>query len=120
MIHWRVGDITPLRRPVNWANLRTDEAERVIRERANPAGSGKLIYTDHTWERVSEREINRTDIEHMLLEGRCLEQPHLNERNNWQVLFGKKLSGNRLAGAVTIILEKEPVLIIRTVEWIDP
>ncbi len=78
-----------------------------------------MIFTDHTWERVAEREINRADVSDILRTGFCLDQPKRNERGNWQVIVSKRLAGHREAGAVTIILEGEDKLIVRTVEWID-
>lgn len=113
-----VSNVTPFPRPINWSNLRTDEAERIIRQRAQITGA--VIFTDHTWDRVSERDIPREDVTEILLKGHCHEQPFRNEKGNWQVLISKRLSGSREAGAVTVILEEAENLVIRTVEWVDP
>jgi Domain of unknown function (DUF4258) len=113
-----VSNVTPLRRPINWDKLRSDEAERVIRERALPDGTRNVIFRDHAWERVSEREITREDVFDILRTGFCGE-PYLNEKGDWQVIVTKRIKGNREAGAVTIVLQEGDKLIIRTVEWMD-
>ena len=112
-----MGTVTPFPRPINWSKLRTDEAEKIIREWAKD--SNRVILTDHTWDRVPEREITREDISEILLKGQCREDPFRNEYGNWQVLVSKRLSGSREAGAVTVILEDDERLVIRTVEWVD-
>ena len=114
-----MSNVTPFRRPINWGRLRTDEAERVIRQRASPENTGQVIFTNHTWDRVPEREIPRKDVFDILRTGYCLGQPIRNERGHWQVIVSKQIAGRREAGAVTIILESEEMLIIRTVEWMD-
>ena len=114
-----MGEITPFRRPINWTRVRTDEAERVIRSRSMP-GTDNVVFTDHTWDRVSEREITRADVFDILRTGHCHDQPVLNEKGDWQVIVSKRIAGRREAGALTIMLEKNNLLIIRTVEWIDP
>ena len=95
-----MGEVTPFRRPINWNKLRADEAETVIRRRAGPEDTGQVIFTDHTWDRVPEREINRADTFDILRTGYCLDQPKRNERGNWQVTVSKRLAGHREAGAV--------------------
>lgn len=112
-----MGDVTPFRRPINWSKLRTDEAETIIRERSQ--NSVQVVFTDHTWERVPEREIPRVTVFEILRTGSCFDQPERNEKGNWQVILSKRVAGHREAGAVTIILEDEDLLVIRTVEWID-
>ena len=111
--------VIPFRRPINWQKLRSDEAERVIRNRASPESTGQVIFSNHTWERVSEREITREDVFDILRTGYCLDQPARNEKGHWQVIVSKKKAGQREAGAVTVIIEDEEKLVIRTVEWID-
>ncbi len=106
-----MGEVTPFRRPINWNKLRADEAETVIRRRAED--TGQVIFTYHTWERVPEREITRADTFDILRTGYCLNQPKRNERGNWQVIVSKRLAGHREAGAVTIILEGEDKLVAR-------
>lgn len=114
-----MGEVTPFRRPINWEKLRADEAETVIRQRAAPENAENVFFTNHTWDRVSEREITREDLSDILSTGYCSDQPRRNERGNWQVIISKRMAGSREAGAVTVILEDEVTLIIRTVEWIN-
>jgi hypothetical protein len=52
-----VADPIPLRRPLRWDRLRTDEAERVIREWAQDAA--RVAFTRHAFERVAERNYGR-------------------------------------------------------------
>jgi hypothetical protein len=113
-----MGTVTHLPRPINWASLRSDEAERIIRRRAAEDKTGGVIFTNHTWDRVSEREITRSDIFDILRGGFCC-NPYKNEKGHWQVIVVKRISGRRDAGVVTIILDKEEKLIVRTVEWMD-
>jgi hypothetical protein len=115
-----MGTITPFRRPVNWTNLRTDEAESIVRARSSEKNTDLVVFSEHAWERVSEREITRGDIFDILRNGYCHGQPHRNEKGHWQVIISKRLTGQREAGAVTVILEEIDRLIIRTVQWMDP
>ena len=55
----------------------------------------------------------------MLRSGFCLELPARNENGLWQVIMVRQVAGQRQAGAVTVIVQREPVLVVRTVEWID-
>jgi hypothetical protein len=111
--------VTPFRRPINWGHLRQDDAERIVRSRASDANTGRVIFTEHTWDRASEREFTREDIFQILRHGHCLEQPERNEQGEWQVIMVARIGGSRDAGAVTVILEDENTLIIRTVQWMD-
>lgn len=43
----------PLRRPIRWGNLRSDEGERIIRERVKDTGN--VIIGDHALDRLDER-----------------------------------------------------------------
>lgn len=113
-----MGDIMKFPRPINWKKLRSDEAEQLIRERAARGRTGGVIFTDHAWDRVDERDITREDVFRILREGFC-QTPEKNEEGEWQVIVTKRVKGQREAGAVTIILEDDEKLIIRTVEWMD-
>lgn len=106
-------------RRVNWQKLRADEAEWLIRQRAKEDSTENVIFTDHAWDRIEERDITREDVFRILRSGRCVEAPQRNEKGHWQVIVSKRLQGSREAGAVTIILEDSEKLIIRTVQWMD-
>lgn len=114
-----VGNVAPFPRPIRWSDLRADEAERIIRQRIASDSHAKVIFTHHTWERVSEREITRGDVYRILEEGSCHGQPVKSEHGHWQVTMTKRILGNREAGAVTIIIQEKEELIIRTVQWMD-
>lgn len=118
MIHGiSMSNVTPLRRPINWRRLRQDEAERIIRSRAGETGN--VVFTFHTDDRSDERDFTRSDIFQMLRAGHCLDAPARNENGDWQVIGAYRLAGSRDAGAVTVILEDQEKLVIRTVEWMD-
>ena len=55
----------------------------------------------------------------LLREGHCLSAPIRNENGEWQAIVVARIAGNRDAGAVTVILEDEETLILRTVQWMD-
>jgi hypothetical protein len=109
--------VTPFRRPINWARLRQDEAELIVRSRASD--SDNMIFTYHAWDRGDEREFTREDVFQMLQTGHCHGAPERNEEGDWQVVMVARIAGNRDAGAVTVILEGETKLVIRTVQWMD-
>ena len=117
MIHDGMSNVTPLRRPINWTRLRQDEAEHIIRCRA--AVTDNVIFTYHAWDREEEREFTREDVFQMLLAGHCHDTPARNERGQWQVIMVTRIAGNREAGAVTVIMEGDEKLVVRTVEWMD-
>jgi hypothetical protein len=106
-----------LLRPIHWDNLRADEAARTIRLWA--ANSAKVIFSDHAWDRVDEREITREDAFQILMHGHCEDGPKKNEKGHWQVTMTRRMANRREAGAVTVILRDQEALLIRTVEWMD-
>ena len=114
-----MGEVTPFRRPINWSKLREDDAERIINERARGENTVNVIFTDHAWERVNQREITREDVFKILRGGHCAEPPRRNEKGQWQVIMSKRLQGSREAGAVTVIFEGDEKLVVRTVQWMD-
>ena len=48
-----VVEPTPLIRPPRWADLRSDEAEKIIREWSRD--TNRVIITEHAFERIDER-----------------------------------------------------------------
>ena len=55
-----IAEPTPIRRPPRWDNLRSDEAERIIREWAQD--TSRVVITRHAFERSEERsEIEPVD-----------------------------------------------------------
>ena len=114
-----MSNVTPFQRPINWSRLRADEAERIVRDRAQPDRTGQVVLTDHAWDRVGERDITRADVFRILREGRCHDPPSRNDNGDWQVIMTKRLAGQREAGAVTVIIHDKDMLVIRTVQWMD-
>lgn len=108
---------TPFRRPINWAKLRTDEAERIIRERA--AVTARVVIGVHAFDRVEERSITQQDVYRILRTGFVEGFPQRNIEGEWEVVVVKRLPGTREAGAVTIVYRSEDVLFVKTVEWMD-
>ena len=108
---------TPFRRPINWAKLRTDEAERLIRERAED--TARVIIGVHAFERVEERSFTQQDIYKILRTGSVEAPPQKNIEGEWEVVVVKRMPGTREAGAITIIYRNEDTLFVKTVEWMD-
>lgn len=73
-------DPLPFRRPIRWASLRADEAERVIREWSRD--TGRVLITAHALDRVGERAIGTPEVYRILQTGRCLADPARNERGH--------------------------------------
>lgn len=108
---------TPIQRPVNWANLRADEAERVIRERAQDTANVLII--GHPDDRSRERDIPLPDIYRILREGAVSKAPERNRHGDWEVVISRRMKGTRDAAAVTIVVMQDRQLIVKTVMWVD-
>jgi len=108
---------TPFRRPINWNRLRTDEAERLIRERA--ATTGNVIFGVHAYDRIEERSIIQSDVYRILRTGFVESTLARNEDGNWEAVVTKRMAGGREAGVVTIIFGESEYLFVKTVEWMD-
>lgn len=111
------GDVVPFERPIRWAKLRTDEAERVIRKLA--ADTSKVGFADHAFDRVEERSITQQDAYTILREGFIEGAPEKVGDGDWKVVVTKRMPGTRDAGVVTIILREGERLFVCTVEWMD-
>lgn len=96
--------------------LRAHQAERIIHRLARD--SSNIILTLHAKDRMEERGIVRADLDRILRTGSVVDPPFRNERGDWQCKIVLRLIGSRDAGAVTVIAERNR-LIIRTVEWED-
>jgi hypothetical protein len=95
----------PPRRPIRWDNLRTDEAERVIRERVRDTDN--VIIGNHALERVNERfgglSFTTEDIYWILETGSIPDRPTRENAREWKVIVVKRMPGTREAGVVTLI-----------------
>ena len=116
MIHIRMSNVVPIR-PIRWSKLRSDEAERVIRERA---GKDAIIYSHHGGtERSEGRSIPRADIKRMLLEGYADEPKKDPDTGDWKVKLRRPKKRQREFGVIVAIPEEQPNVIVVTVEWED-
>jgi len=114
------ADPIPLRRPLRWDRLRTDEAERVIREWAQDAT--RVAFTRHAFERVAERNygvLTTVTVLRVLREGQRHWRSARNERGHWQAIMARRMPGGRDACAVTVIVREDRSLVVRTVMWRD-
>ena len=110
-------DPVPFRRPIHWERLRTDEAERLVRERVSDTGN--VIFGEHAFDRIEERSITQVDVYDILQTGMVEGSPQKNEQGDWEVVVVKRMPGSREAGAVTIVYRDETLLFVKTVEWMD-
>jgi len=114
-------DPVPFQRPIRWSDLRSDEAERVIRTWAQD--TSRILISDHAFDRLGERfdeePLDTPTVYRILKVGRVLGDPIRNERGHWQTTMVLRMPGGRDAGAVTVILREDRKLIVRTVMWKD-
>lgn len=106
-------------RPIRWSKLRADEAERVVNVRA--ADSSKVLFSQHAFDRISQRSITIMDALSILREGHVDGEPALQKNGtDWKVVMTRRMSGGREAGVVTIIFSPpKDQLFVVTVEWMD-
>ncbi len=107
----------PLKRPINWAKLRADEAEGIIRERAKD--SRNVVYSDHAFDRIDDRSITRLDADRILRTGYVEGPIQRNLEGEWEITVVKRMPGCREAGVVTIVYRENDQLFVKTVEWMD-
>jgi hypothetical protein len=111
----------PLRRPIRWERLPSDQAEKIIREWAQD--TDRIIITDHAFERSEDRsELDRVDtptIYRIMQTGQVFGEPTKNEKGHWQVIMAARMPGGREACAVTVIVREDHTLIVLTVMWKD-
>ncbi len=112
-----MSDPNPPPRPIDWARLRADEAERVIRERAED--TSRVAFGLHAFERLEERSITQPDAYDILRTGHVEGDPEKNVEDDWETIVVKRMPGGREAGVVTIIFRKRDLLFVKTVEWMD-
>ena len=114
-------NIFPFTRPINWERLRTDEAERVIRERARVSSRVKI--SAHARQRLNERGdvgviVTVQDVLNILLTGVVAESP-VRDGDKWKVKVEKRVKETRDIGVVTLILEADDRVFVKTIEWED-
>jgi hypothetical protein len=109
-------DPIPFERPINWNRLRSDEAERVIRERSKDTAN--VVISDHAFERVKQRSIVAPDVYWILQTGFAEGIPVM-ENGEWKVIMTRRMPGSREAGVVTLIVGENEEVFVKTVEWMD-
>jgi hypothetical protein len=80
--------------------------------------TARVIIGDHAQQRMKRRGISDMELYRMLRFGNVLDDPTRTEQKEWKCKVVMKLTGNRVAGAVTIILH-DGDLFVMTVEWED-
>lgn len=103
------GNVVPLRRKATWAQTRV---------RAIAADSANVLFTDHAQERMEARGFADFDVLRILRTGFVDDEPVAARGGEWKCKVLKKMSGERIAGVVTIIMVKDRLL-VKTVEWED-
>ncbi|WP_019644532.1 DUF4258 domain-containing protein [Novispirillum itersonii] len=109
-------DPIPFRRPVNWQALRASDAERIVRERSEKTENVKL--SEHAFDRIEERSIIADDVYDILRTGFIDGEPRADE-DAWTVVMTKRMPGTRRAGVVTLIMQQDAAVFVKTVEWMD-
>lgn len=105
-------------RPINWKNLRSDEAEELIRKRA--VNSKNVSISMHAYDRLEEcSSITSIDVYRILKQGYVVRAPQKNKSGDWEVTVQKKINGGRDVAAVTIVFKDAEKLKVKTVMWID-
>ena len=106
-------------RPVCWQALRSDEAERIIRERATV--TSRVIFGVHAFERIEERSITQVDALNILRHGHVKDTPKRTKNGvDWKVVVAQRMPGGREAGVVTVVFQPpNERLFVVTIEWMD-
>src|SRR5690242_11154296 len=100
-----MADPIPFKRPINWARLRSDQAETIIQERAQITGN--VVIGGHAFDRVARRSIVTEDVYWILQTGYVEGQPSYEGNGEWKVIMVRIMPGCREAGVVTIIVSTD-------------
>jgi len=97
------------------ARLLREELTQRVRDLA---AKGKILWADHTFERMEERGIDALTAQRVLLRGDLKGEPRPGKaKDEWVATFVDNVKGNRDVGVVTVIMSKR--LLVITVEWED-
>ena len=106
---------------MRWDRLRTDEAEHIVRERAQDTDN--VIIGTHALQRLNERfgsaSFTSEDVHWILETGTILQKPTRENAREWKVIVVKRMPGTQEAGVVTPIAMDNEALFVKTVEWMD-
>ena len=111
-----MADSLPFRRPINWQRLHSDDAERVVKERARQTEN--VFFSEHAFDRIEERSIVQEDV-YWILETGAVEGQPVFEDGEWKVIMVRRMPGKRDAGVVTLFVQENEELFVKTVEWMD-
>ena len=95
----------------------TGRLAALVREIAQD--TAKVFLTDHARDRMWERGIEDVEIYRALRIGHIQGQPWTEEEGDKACKVILTRRGDRTVGVITIILEPEGELVIKTVEWED-
>lgn len=83
------------------------------------ADSGRIIWSDHFWDRAAERDFTTLDALRVLRTGHLENAIVPGKRpGEWKCKLVKKLKGRREAGVVVIVINSSGLL-VKTIEWED-
>jgi hypothetical protein len=93
--------------------------EEIIKRVRELASKGKILWSDHAFERIDERDIDA------LVAARILQRGELKDdrvepgrkADEWKIIMVERLKPNRDAGVVAVVCKK--FLRVITVKWID-
>ncbi|HWB49303.1 MAG TPA: hypothetical protein VG651_09350 [Stellaceae bacterium] len=109
-------DPIPFRRPVNWAKLRADQAQEIIRKRSQTTTN--VVISLHAFDRIEARSIIAEDVYWILQTGFAEGVPTY-EDGEWKVIMVRRMPGCREAGVVTLIVGENEEVFVKTTEWMD-
>lgn len=95
----------------------TGRLAALIREIARD--TAKVFLTDHAKDRMWERGIEDIEIYRALRQGHVQGQAWIEEEGDKACKVVLSRRGDRTVGVITIIVEPEGELVIKTVEWED-
>ncbi|GEM_PF-980539 len=90
---------------------------RLVREIAET--TEKVFFTDHAVRRMRERGFSDADVYRVLRFGSLQGDPWIEPEGDKACKVVMVRRGDRTAGVITIIIEPDGELVIKTVEWED-
>lgn len=106
------------RRGSNVVKFKLSAAAAQAQIRALAQDSEAVIITDHAGARMEQRGIVMRDVLRILRTGYVDEPPEEIRDGDWKCKITQAI-GSREAGAVTIIVSRRQLLVVKTVEWED-
>ncbi|WP_291535634.1 DUF4258 domain-containing protein [Brevundimonas sp.] len=95
----------------------TGRLAQLVREIA--ADTEKVFFTDHAVRRMWERGISDAEVYKVLRLGHIHGQPWIEDGGDKACKVVMPRRGERTTGVITIIVEPDGELVIKTVEWED-